>query len=69
MDYSAKVMRIEEILKSMESSAMPLEQMMSLYEEGQRLLGECREFLAKAEGKIKKLENDGSLSSFASEEE
>lgn len=64
MDYSAKIGRLEEILKNMERAAMPLEQTLALYEEGQKLIAECRQFLAGAEGKVKKLEDDGTLSDF-----
>ena len=53
MDYSAKIGRLEEILKSMERTAMPLEQTLALYEEGQKLVAECREFLAEGEGTVK----------------
>ena len=68
MDYSAKIGRLEEILKSMERTAMPLEQTLALYE-GQKLVAECRQFLAEAEGKVKKLEDDGTLSDFDRQEE
>lgn len=64
MDYSAKVERLEQILESMERTAMPLEETLALYDEGQKLLKECREFLAQAEEKVKLLEDDGSLSDF-----
>ncbi|MCI7403203.1 MULTISPECIES: exodeoxyribonuclease VII small subunit [unclassified Pyramidobacter] len=69
MDYSAKIGRLEEILKNMERTAMPLEQTLALYEEGQKLVAECRRFLAEAEGKVKKLEDDGTLSDFDRQEE
>lgn len=69
MDYSAKIGRLEEILKSMEHTAMPLEQTLTLYEEGQKLVAECRQFLAEAEGKVKKLEADGTLSDFGRQKE
>ena len=69
MDYSAKIGRLEEILKSIEHTAMPLEQTLALYEEGQKLVAECRQFLAEAEGKVKKLEADGTLSDFGRQEE
>ena len=64
MDYSAKIARLEEILKSMERTAMPLEQTLALYEEGRQLMAECRKFLAEAESKVKKLGDDGALIDF-----
>ncbi len=64
MDYSAKVERLENILESLERDVMPLEETLALYEEGQRLVKECREFLLQAEAKVKKLEEDGTMSDF-----
>ncbi len=64
MDYSAKVERLENILESLERDVMPLEETLALYEEGQRLVKECREFLMQAEAKVKKLEDDGVMSDF-----
>lgn len=64
MDYSVKVKRLEEILEKMEGASLPLEETLALYDEGQKLVKECREFLAKAETRVKKLEEDGTLSDF-----
>ena len=62
MEYSQKIARLEEILGSMERNVLPLEKVLELYQEGQKLVAECRDFLTKAEGTIKKLEDDGTLS-------
>ena len=64
MEYSQKIARLEEILGSMERNVLPLEKVLELYQEGQKLVAECRDFLTKAEGTIKKLEDDGTLSDF-----
>ena len=64
MDYSAKVERLEKILDTMERTAMPLEETLALYEEGRKLVKECREFLTQAGCRVKKLEDDGTLSDF-----
>ena len=64
MNYSEKVARLEEILASMERSALPLEKVLELYQEGQKLVAECRVFLTEAEGTIKRLEDNGELSDF-----
>lgn len=53
----------------MERGSVPLEQVLELYREGQEIAGECRDFLTKAEGSIQRLEDDGSLSDFAVEED
>ena len=64
MEYSQKIARLEEILGSMERNVLSLEKVLELYQEGQKLVAECRDFLTKAEGTIKKLEDDGTLSDF-----
>ena len=69
MEYSQKIARLEEILGSMERNVLPLEKVLELYQEGQRLVAECRDFLTKAEGTIKKLEDDGTLSDFEPKED
>lgn len=69
MEYSQKIARLEEILGSMERNVLPLEKVLELYQEGQKLVAECRDFLTKAEGTIKKLEEDGTLSDFEPKED
>lgn len=64
MNYSEKIKRIEEILRAMDDPSVPFEHMMKLYDEGQKLFTECGKFLTKAEGKVKKLEEDGSVTDF-----
>ena len=64
LNYSEKMARLEEVLNLMERNALPLEEILELYREGQSLVAECRDFLTKAEGSIKKLEDDGSLTDF-----
>jgi len=64
LNYSEKMARLEEVLNLMERNALPLEEILELYREGQSLVTECRDFLTKAEGSIKKLEDDGSLTDF-----
>lgn len=64
MNYSEKIEQLEKIMKDMEGTPMPLEKTLALYDEGQKLIRECRQYLTEAEGKISRLEEDGSLSSF-----
>ncbi len=64
MNYSEKIEQLEKILKDMESGAMPLEKTLALYEQGQKLIRECRDYLTQAEGKISRLDEDGTLSDF-----
>ena len=64
MNYSEKIEQLEKILKDMESGVMPLEKTLALYEQGQKLIRECRDYLTQAEGKISRLDEDGTLSDF-----
>ena len=64
MNYSEKIEQLEKILKDMESGARPLEKTLALYEQGQKLIRECRDYLTQAEGKISRLDEDGTLSDF-----
>jgi exodeoxyribonuclease VII small subunit len=53
LEHSIK--RLEEIVESMESGNVPLDDAMNLYEEGIQISKECAERLKAAELKIKKL--------------
>lgn len=64
MNFSQKMERLEQVLRRMERDTMPLEETLALYEEGQKLLADCREFLTKAEGTVQKLAQDGQLDAF-----
>lgn len=50
--------RLESIVESMESDDLPLEQLLTRFEEGARLSRLCQQRLADAEVKIQKLEQD-----------
>ena len=50
--------KLEGIVEAMESEDLPLETLMSRYEEGTRLVKACQAKLAEAEVKIQKLEKD-----------
>ena len=53
LEHSLK--RLEEIVNSLESGDVPLDDAVELYEEGIRISKECAEKLKSAELKIKKL--------------
>ena len=65
--------KLESIVEAMESEELPLEDLLTRYEEGARLARICQSRLAEAELKIQKLERnaDGSLDvkPFESEDE
>lgn len=50
--------RLERIVRDLEDGEVPLEESLTLYEEGIRLSKECMETLGKAEVKIKQLTKD-----------
>ncbi len=55
MDFEKKLTRLEEIVESMESSDLALEQSLKLFEEGVKLTKECHGQLNEAEQKVKLL--------------
>ena len=50
--FEEKIDRIEEILELLDSSDIPLDEMLRNYEEGMIIVKECRKFLEAAEQKI-----------------
>lgn len=56
MTFEAAVVRLEEIVRALENGQTPLEDSLSLYEEGIRLVRLCNERLDGAEQKIKLLQ-------------
>ena len=57
--FEQSLSRLEKIVDSLEQGEVPLENAISLYEEGIELSKQCMETLSKAELKIKKLTKDG----------
>ncbi len=51
--YEKSMQRIQEIIEKLESSELPLEEAMKLFEEGTKLTAECYETLDKAEQKLR----------------
>ena len=54
-DFESAVSRLEEIVASLESGDLSLEESISLYTEGVEIAGVCNRRLAEAEGQIAKL--------------
>jgi exodeoxyribonuclease VII small subunit len=55
ISFEAAMERLEKIVQEMESSKLPLEDLLVRYEEGIRLVGVCSERLASAENRIETL--------------
>src|ERR1700722_4715347 len=55
ISFEAAMERLEKIVEEMESSKLPLEDLLIRYEEGIRLVGVCNQQLAGAENRIETL--------------
>ena len=53
--FEASMSRLEEIVKTMERGEIPLEQALSLFQEGTALVGQCSKLLDEAELTVTKL--------------
>lgn len=58
MKFEESLNRLEEIVKKLEEGEISLEESLPLFEEGMKLLGRLKDYLAKAETKIEKLIKD-----------
>src|SRR5436190_22981784 len=56
LPFEEALKKLEEIVETMESQDLPLEKLLSQYEEGTRLARLCQEKLSEAELKIQQLE-------------
>jgi exodeoxyribonuclease VII small subunit len=55
--------QLEEVVAKLESGEMTLEESVSLFERGKELAAHCQNLLDKAELRVKKLSDDGTLTS------
>jgi exodeoxyribonuclease VII small subunit len=58
LSFEESLKRLEAIVEAMEAEDLPLEGLLTRYEEGTRLAKVCQEKLADAELKIQKLEKN-----------
>jgi len=56
LPFEQALKKLEEIVEAMESEDLPLDSLLSKYEEGSRLAKVCQEKLSEAELKIQQLE-------------
>lgn len=70
--FEENMLRLEAIVAQLEKGEVPLDESLKLFEEGTKLIGECRTALDKAEQQVVKLmkgpDGEPIESSFASEE-
>ena len=50
--------RLQETLRKLEDGNLPLDQAITLFEEGSKLADECRRLLSDAELRVRKIEED-----------
>ena len=60
MPFETALKKLEGIVEALESGELPLEQLLSQFEEGTRLVKVCQTKLEEAELKIQKLEKNAS---------
>ncbi len=60
LTFEESLKRLEEIVHALESGDTPLEQSISLFEEGVKLSGHCNKLLESAEQKVTVLTKDAS---------
>lgn len=56
LSFEAAMSRLEEIVRSLESGTAPLDESLTMFEEGVHLVSLCNSTLDKAERKIKMIE-------------
>jgi exodeoxyribonuclease VII small subunit len=60
--FEEKLKRVEEIIEKIQRRETTLDEMLASFEEGSKLLNECREELTRAENRIKMLiEQEGGI--------
>ncbi|MBU1002844.1 MAG: exodeoxyribonuclease VII small subunit [Proteobacteria bacterium] len=67
-DFETRLARLQEIVESLETGELALEDGVTLFKEGVELAGSCREQLEKAKNEVKLL-TDGKLKEFHTEED
>jgi exodeoxyribonuclease VII small subunit len=60
LPFEEAIKRLESIVSSMESEDLPLETLLSRYEEGSRIAQHCQKKLSQAEVRIQELEKNSS---------
>lgn len=61
LSFEEAFQQLEDVRAQLESGQLALEQSVTMYEQGKLLSAHCQNLLDNAELRIKKLENDGSL--------
>lgn len=62
--FESRLLRLQEVVEKLSSDELPLEESIALFKEGQTLLKQCGEQLAKARNEVKLLTENGESLSF-----
>lgn len=61
MNFSEKMLRLENIVKKLEGEVLTLEESISLFEDGREIVEQCRSYLDSVERKITLLTEEGEI--------
>jgi len=61
--FEEQISRLEEIVEILDNDETPLEEMMTVYEEGMKLTNDLRKFLDDAELKVRDINKSASIES------
>lgn len=61
LSFEQAYSQLEEVVAKLESGEMNLEESVTLFEQGKQLAAHCQSLLDKAELRVRKLSDDGSL--------
>ena len=67
--FEEKMARLQSLVERLENPDIPLEESVALYKEGQELIKLCRQQLENAANEVRLLNEDGSLSPFAQDDD
>lgn len=59
MNFSEKILELENIVKKLEGEMLPLEDSISLFEDGKEIVEQCRSYLDSVERKVTLLTERG----------
>lgn len=61
MNFSNKITELEDIVKKLEGEVLPLEDSLSLFENGKKIVDQCRSYLDSVERKVTLLSEGGEV--------
>lgn len=62
LSFEAAYTALDAIIEQLESGSLPLDQSVTLFEQGRKLADHCQSLLDKAELRVRQLDDEGALS-------